>query len=134
MIKNHIIVNGDDNKMFHERLRDLRASRKLTQKELAEKLGLTNTSTISKYESGETKPSVEIIDKLADLFGVTADYLMGRSEEKKSSDDLDELLEMLRTNPDYKMLFDKFKGATSAEIRQVIAIHEAMKATNPGLG
>lgn len=133
MIFNHIIITGDDNNMFHERLRELRISRKLTQKELAERLGLTNTSTISKYETGEVKPSVEIIDKVADLFGVTADYLMGRSHEKSVKDETEELLEMLRTNPDYKILFDLYNEATPAEIKQLIAIHNAMKATNPGL-
>ena len=117
--------------MFHERLKNLRISQKLTQKELADKLGLTNTSTISKYESGETKPSMEIIDKLADLFGVTADYLMGRSAEKNTNNETEELLEMLRTNPDYKILFDLYKEATPNEIKQLIAIHNAMKATNP---
>ena len=117
--------------VFPERLKLLRSEKKLTQKELAEKLGLNNTSTISKYESGDAMPSIEIIDKVADLFGVTVDYLMGRTDER--GDTTEELLEMLRTNPEYKILFDIYKNATPAEIRQLIAIHKAMKATNPDI-
>ena len=119
--------------MFCERLKLLRNEKKLTQKELAEKLGLNNISTISKYESGDSLPSIEIVDKLADLFGVTADYLMGRSVERGESKVKDELLEMLRTDPQYKILFDLYKEATPAEIRQLVAIHKAMKATNPDI-
>ncbi len=115
--------------VFHERLKYLRNSKKLTQKELAEKLGLNNTSTISKYESGDATPSFEIIDKIADLFGVSVDYLMGRTDE--TGDETESLLENLRTNPEYKILFDIYKTATPAEIRQLIAIHKAMKETNP---
>lgn len=61
---------------FPNRLRTLRLSKHITQKELATILGLQN-SVISFYETGERMPSLEIIIKIAKYFHVTTDYLLG---------------------------------------------------------
>lgn len=67
------------------RLKELRKKNKLTQKELAEKLNL-DTSSISKYESSASTPSQEVLLKLAKLFNVTTDYLLGNEDfENKST-------------------------------------------------
>jgi transcriptional regulator with XRE-family HTH domain len=50
-------------------LKVLRVKKKLTQKELAEKIGVTE-ATISKWERGKSFPDVPKIDKLAEIFGV----------------------------------------------------------------
>ena len=50
-----------------------------TQKEIAEKCGVSNF-TISDYESGRCKPSVDVLIKLADAFGVSVDAVLGREE------------------------------------------------------
>lgn len=62
------------------RLTYLRKNAKLTQKELAEKIG-TTASTISKYEQGQLEPSLEMLEKMADLFGVSMDFLLGYREK-----------------------------------------------------
>lgn len=62
------------------RLTYLRKNAKLTQKELADKLG-TTASTISKYEQGQLEPNLDIIEKMADLFGVSIDFLLGYKEK-----------------------------------------------------
>ena len=61
------------------RLRRLRTERMLTQKELGEELGLSE-SIVCLYEKGEREPSFSILCRLADFFGVTTDYLLGRSD------------------------------------------------------
>ena len=61
------------------RLRRLRTERMLTQAELGEELGLSE-STVSLYEKGEREPSFTTLCRLADFFGVTTDYLLGRSD------------------------------------------------------
>lgn len=52
----------------------------LNQIELAKKLNLSSSASISQYESGDRIPSDDIKIKMADLFGCTLDYLMGKSD------------------------------------------------------
>lgn len=61
---------------FGKRLRQLRKSNNFTQKQLAALIGVQNTM-ISFYEVGERIPSPEMIIKLASVFHVTTDYLLG---------------------------------------------------------
>lgn len=64
---------------FKYRLRSLRQNAGLTQKELATKLG-TAGGNVSKYELGETLPPMEILAKMAGVFEVSTDYLLGLSD------------------------------------------------------
>lgn len=66
--------------MFPARLRGLRKLHKLTAKEFGEKFSLAE-STISGYETGARKPDMETIEKFADFFGVSVDYLLGRTDD-----------------------------------------------------
>lgn len=70
--------------MFIRRLTLLMEEKDLTQTELASKIGITNV-TISRYLSGERKPRIEIVTKLAEVLGTTVDYLLG-SERKTEND------------------------------------------------
>lgn len=65
---------------FGERLRSLREKKRITQKELA-KLFKIAESTVSMYERGEREPNFEIVNKLANFFGVSIDYLLGRTDD-----------------------------------------------------
>jgi len=62
------------------RLRELRESRGLTQAAVADVL-LCDQSLYSKYERGERSLPLELAAKLADWYGVTLDYLVGRTDE-----------------------------------------------------
>ena len=62
--------------MLNVRLKELRKENKMTQKEVAEKLGLKNV-TIGLYESGARNPEVKTLIHLADMFKVSIDYLLG---------------------------------------------------------
>ena len=62
------------------KLRILRKECNLSQKELAQKLGVSQ-SNIYNYEMGRTEPSIEILCKLANVLDVTVDYLVGNSDE-----------------------------------------------------
>ena len=62
------------------RIRDLREDRDLTQKEVAAYLHC-DQSLYSKYERGERPLPLETAIRLADLYGVTLDYLTGRSDD-----------------------------------------------------
>ena len=61
------------------RIKELRQDRGWLQSDLAARLH-TGKNTISRYETGERAPDVETILALCDIFGCTADYLLGRCE------------------------------------------------------
>lgn len=58
------------------RIKELRKKKKLTQKELAKELGITQT-VVGKYEHGDISPRPDKWQKMADFFGVSVDYLKG---------------------------------------------------------
>lgn len=66
---------------MYPRLRDLREDKDLTQKQIAEMLGMSQTG-YSKYETGENDIPTQILLKLADFYGTTTDYLLGRNDKK----------------------------------------------------
>jgi len=63
------------------RLRKLRNSKRWTMEEVANKLGLKTHSTYSNWEYDRTQPDIEMLVKLADLFKVSVDYLLGKQNE-----------------------------------------------------
>lgn len=67
--------------MIFSRIRDLREDRDWNQTKVAEYLGVRQT-TYSKYELGKLPLPVDVLMKLADLYGVSVDYLLGRTDER----------------------------------------------------
>lgn len=63
---------------FGELLAELRKDSGMTQKQLAERLHVS-VGTVSNYENGVHLPDLEKLVELADLFGVTTDYLLARA-------------------------------------------------------
>lgn len=61
------------------RLKKAREKKGYSQKYVAEWLGITNSS-LSHYERGERDPDTSILNRLADLYGVTMDFLFGRDQ------------------------------------------------------
>ena len=68
--------------MYKNRIRDLREDRDLKQKDIAEYLQIHQT-TYSDYELGNLNIPVIILHKLADFYGVSVDYLIGRTNVKE---------------------------------------------------
>lgn len=67
----------EQNAAFPQRIQTLREKRRLSRRTLAELCGLSK-NMISLYERGEKAPSVDALINLADFFGVSTDYLLGR--------------------------------------------------------
>jgi len=65
--------------MLGKRIKELREAKKLTQKELAEQLGLTD-ATIGLYEVEKRNPPIATLNGLANFFDVSVDYLLGRTD------------------------------------------------------
>lgn len=84
-------------KKLNERIIDLRESKDLTQTELAKRLNI-DKSAMNKIESGTRKVSADELSKLASIFDVTTDYLLGKNNtpkwaNKKDTYDLEKFLE-----------------------------------------
>lgn len=63
------------NEDFGQKLKDLRTGHKMTQEQLASRLGVKK-SVISYYETGTRSPSYEVLKSIARIFHVTTDYLL----------------------------------------------------------
>lgn len=66
---------------MYPRIRSLREDHDLTQKQISQILGMSQTG-YSKYETGENDIPTQILIKLADFYKTTTDYLLGRTDEK----------------------------------------------------
>ena len=65
--------------IFQKRLTELRELNEFTQREMAAKLGIKQPSYL-RYENGTSEPKQEVLVKIADIFDVSVDYLLGRAE------------------------------------------------------
>jgi repressor LexA len=72
-------------KQFSEIMKELRESKGLSQRDLAEKLKI-GKSSISMYENGEREPSRERMEEIADFFNVDMDFLYGKTDVKRKYD------------------------------------------------
>ncbi|MDA5111090.1 helix-turn-helix domain-containing protein [Brevibacillus thermoruber] len=71
---------------FKDRLKELRTRKGITQEVLALDLGIPE-STVRRYESSdENTPRRERLEKIADYFGVSVDYLLGRTDDPSPSE------------------------------------------------
>ena len=95
--------------MYGTRIATERERLGLTQAELADKVNVSQKS-ISKYERGDRQPNFETITKLANVFGVSIDYLLGRegAQSIPQSSDPDESLAKFMS--DYDRLNDNGKA------------------------
>lgn len=67
--------------MFGEKLKMLRQGQKLTQQQLADRIGVTK-SLVCYYESGSRYPSYDILIKISNLFHTTTDYLLDKEKTR----------------------------------------------------
>lgn len=67
--------------MIYRRIRDLREDQDLSQKQVAQMLGMSQTG-YSKYETGENDIPTAVLIKLADFYKTSIDYLLGRIDKK----------------------------------------------------
>jgi len=89
---------------FGKRLAHARAAKNLTQRELAETIGIT-WSQISRYEAGKAKPRLAVLLKLAEALGKTADDLTGVESEESGRE-----ITLMLTEPETKTIEDFAKS------------------------
>lgn len=75
--------------MFSERLKSERKAKKWTQQQLADKLHIAR-SNVSNWEANNNGISTELLESLADLFGCSTDYLLGKTDKRTTYEQWDE--------------------------------------------
>lgn len=83
-------------RLKYEREQRKRKNSKWTQGFVADMLGVART-TYTAYENGTKQPPIETINKIADFFNVKVDYLLGRTDEKNSSGEQNNLIKTEET-------------------------------------
>lgn len=107
------------------KLKEYRKRVGLTQSELGKLVGVAKSS-ISQYESGSREPDFETLKKFADVLGVTVGMLLDHQEDTQN-DDVWEIRERLRRDPDFRLLFSMAGKATPAHIRTATAMLKALE-------
>lgn len=115
------------------RLKELRQQKNMTMKDAARELGI-NYSTYITYEKGQYEPNLLLLQKMAQYYGVSIEYLLGRTddprtlaEKQSAEDELAVYLEMLRTRPEMRMLLDTVAGASREEVEANVHFLETLR-------
>lgn len=89
-----------------DRLKELRQEKRLIQDELAKKLNISR-NTITRYENGTRQPNINTVKKIAELFDVSTDYLLGISDRRYNFENVslielsDEYFKKIRETPKF---------------------------------
>ena len=67
--------------ILSQRLLELRKERRLSRKAVSEQVNIAERS-YQRYEEAEREPTASVLATLADFYGVTADYLLGRTDKR----------------------------------------------------
>lgn len=110
------------------KIRELREGAGYSQAELAKML-YVNQTAVSQWERGVTTPSKNTLQKLCEIFGVSADYLLEIESAycQSKDEELLQLREDLRRNPELRMLFSASKNASKEDLLKAVKIINALK-------
>ena len=117
---------------FSNNLRYLRKKYDMSQEDLANKLGYKSFTTIQKWESGVSEPSVSMVKKIAELFGVTMDQITndGLSDTENHyyiDPEAAEIAQEVQSRPELKILFDASRKVSADDLELVISMIDRLK-------
>lgn len=100
-----------DKNILGKRIKALRKEKKLTQEDIAKKLNIS-VAALSRYETGAFEPkSLALILDLANLYNVSTDYLLGKSDARNPEVDFDKL--------DIGLSSKTYEGLTDSQKKQI---------------
>lgn len=121
--------------MIGDTLKQLRMKQGLTSEELCSKIGIKGGS-YRNYERNDRKPDYDTLVKLADFYGVTTDYLLGRPDAKPPEEPLDEFAQKEHLKSLEKVFMKKYLALTEEQrdkvldfLRGVVAEETAAQAS-----
>lgn len=116
--------------MMNVEIRKLRKQMSITQAQLAEKLGVSQ-STVASWENGTRRPDLDMIPTLASIFGVSVNDLYGYEPQTSNEDsEIMAIRDMLRRDPSYRLLFDAADKASLDHIKAAAAMLKALGNDN----
>ena len=104
--------------MLKNQLKLLRERKKLTKKQVADAISVTERAYIT-YEYGQRDISTETLQKLADFYGVTTDYLLGRPDAKPPSDPIEEFIDKVQMKEQEQIILKKWLALDEKQRRVV---------------
>lgn len=114
--------------LFGKKLKALRISRKISQKEFGKLFGVAE-STIGMYERDERRPDFELLNKFADFFEVSTDYLLGRTDTPaltpQEKDEAD--CQAFINDPELGVWYKELPQSSEEELRKLRTIWEMIK-------
>jgi transcriptional regulator with XRE-family HTH domain len=110
---------------LRERIKELRLEKGLSQGELAKYMQIRNRSTLAGWELGRVSPDHKMIIKMANFFGVSTDYLLGVTDDRKHTEDIQTKMKDGRILSGYAELFD---GLEAEDFEKVVKIIDGYKA------
>jgi transcriptional regulator with XRE-family HTH domain len=125
-------LDGGGIRVFGKRLNQLRDKLGLTQKELSSRLGIPRT-TYSGYENGSREPDHQTMEKFANYFDVSIDYLLGRTEDpkrvlKEQARQLIDMVDLELTDEEIMEKMDFYVDGMKVEKEEVIIFINLIRA------
>lgn len=120
--------------MLSNRLKELRASKQISQAELSNILGVTQQA-VGKWERDKTTPDYDTLKKISSYFGVSTDYLIGNDAptgEYYHDPEVAAIAQEMHDNPEIKVLFHATKGMKKESIEEIRKFVEFQKMKENG--
>ena len=111
---------------FHERLRELRKFNNMTQEELSLKMGIS-AAAVGLYEQGRRNPDNETLIKLASIFDVSIDYLLGFEDVAKTLSYGGSDEKIIKADDFTYAMFEEAKDLTNEQKEALLAMARAFK-------
>ena len=123
--------------MGYDAFEKLCTSRNVTPYKVAKETGVS-TSTLSSWKKGRYTPKQDKLQKIADYFGVSVDYLLGVQNSGPQTDpewyinnETGEVAQEVFDDPDLRLLFDAARDSRPEDIRMAAEMLRRLKGTNP---
>ena len=116
----------------YERFEELRASKGITKKFIAQALGRSAT-ICQDWKQRKSQPSAAQLKVVAEILGTSVEYLMGEDVQAAPApmdEELEQLLTSLRQREDMRMLFKLARDASPEDVRQAVKIIEALRRSD----
>ncbi len=112
---------------MNERIRQLRTMQGMTQAELAGKLGVS-ASAVGMYEQGRREPDSAVLKKMAAVFHVSVDYLLGDTQEQEIGDMIDSFTKILKSSKGLMFNGEPISDADREKVVNAIRVAAAIAA------